>query len=87
MILAKPIVGSDGKILLSSSVELKSSMASRLQNWGVMVAHIVDEEEEECSEEIEAQMEALKTRFNGVLDNNNMHSLYQAISKIIQEKE
>ena len=38
MILAKPLVGGNGKILMAQGAELKSSMVNRLKSWGVVYA-------------------------------------------------
>ncbi|MFC1584368.1 hypothetical protein ACFL5V_02345 [Fibrobacterota bacterium] len=91
MILAKPVIGSDGKILLAEGEVLKAKMAMRLSNWGVAIAYIREEGEEgssdEDGEQKAARLKMLENTFKGVLDNPNMKTIYVAIKKHIQEKE
>ena len=90
MILAKPIIGSDGKILLAEGEELKSNMASRLQNWGVMLAYIREEGEEGVlvsNEDREKRLKELERAFDGVLENPRMNTIYQAVRQYLQHKE
>jgi hypothetical protein len=46
MVLAKPIKGSSGNILLNKGTTLQAGMANRLQSWGIPVVFIEGEGEE-----------------------------------------
>jgi len=90
MILAKPIIGSDGKILLAEGEELKSKLASRLRNWGVVIAFILEEGEEAVKEdntEKDSRLKDLEATFEGVLENPRMNTLYHAVRHYVQNKE
>ena len=90
MVLAKPLLGSDGKILMAEGVVLKASMAMRLQNWGVILAYIEHDElkVEEQPKALE-KAELLKTveeRFEDTLENINMRTLYNEVVKHIKAR-
>ena len=90
MILARPVIGSDGKILLADGEELKSSIAPRLRNWGVFIVFIREEGEEQhpsYSEDKQNRLIKLETSFGEVLDNPRMNTLYNAIRQYIQNKD
>ncbi|MBF0430279.1 MAG: hypothetical protein HQK83_03300 [Fibrobacteria bacterium] len=86
MLLAKPILGTDGKILLAPGVELKATMSSRLRNWGVVIVNIL-EERDDTSEEKENKLNKLEMTFEQVLENPNMKLIYDAVKKHIMDSE
>ena len=84
MILAKPLTRSDGNILMAAGVKLKANMASRLQNWGIAVAYIEDEEEEGTADKdelLKQKLERLDAVFEGTLGNVHMNALYAAVKE------
>jgi hypothetical protein len=85
MVLAKPIFGLDGKILLSPGAEVKSSMADRLKNWGVAVAHIEDDEDH--SEEKAERLALLNKTFENRLNHSLMKIIYMAVKRHIEEQD
>ena len=88
MILAKPLLGADGKILMAQGVTLKATMASRLKNWGVVLAHIKQEgvvtDSSDSDEKVEL-LEIIEKKFEDVLNDSNMKVLYNAVTKHIKE--
>ncbi len=90
MELAKPLTRSDGKILMAAGVKLKSTMASRLKNWGVGVAYVVDEggdSTEDVTKRIEGKLKALENTFSGTLENLKMKHLYEVVKEHIKKHE
>ncbi len=47
MVLAKPVRGPNGNILLNAGAILQSGMANRLQSWGIPIVYVEGEPEEE----------------------------------------
>ena len=89
MILAKPLIGQNGNVLLNEGVELKSSMADRLKRWGIAVIYVVSEEsEEEKKEKDEAKnqkSQELVKIFADVIENPIMKIIFTVSSKHISE--
>ena len=84
MVLAKDVTGTTGNALLGAGTKLTASMGRRLKNWGVTIVYIEgdDENSEEMSKEEsspEKNRELLVERFEGVLENNNMNILFNAV--------
>jgi hypothetical protein len=79
LVLARPLVGADGKVLLNSGVHLKSSMISRLQGWGYSAVYIETETDLPPKLPLDAQtqagedksklIEAIEKRFSKVQKN------------------
>ncbi|HSQ42853.1 MAG TPA: hypothetical protein VLM37_11280 [Fibrobacteraceae bacterium] len=81
MVLAQPVTGAGGNILLGPGTVLKTSFATRLTSWGVAAvwieadANIVSEEQN--SKEI-TEKERIDALFEGRLVNPAMTAIYQA---------
>ncbi len=89
MLLARPLVGPDGKILLGVNTVLKKTMAARLQNWGITTVYIEqegDEGDDEKTGDKEQKLKTLEKTFEGVLIYPNMRKLYDAVKLHIKEK-
>lgn len=86
MILAQPIIGASGNILMSPGNKLKTLMANRLEAWGV---HEVWVESELQTDDVQDQVivdnssifKAVEQRFMGRLVSQPMQILYSAILK------
>ena len=82
MILAKPLMGSSGNILLNEGVVLKQSMISRLKNWDVPLVTVQSDQEtvEETAAPVavEFKTEALDAVFSNVIKNPIMKIIYEA---------
>ena len=82
MVLAKPLIRPDGKILMAAGVALKANMGHRLQNWGINVAYIEDEEGDASqAEKIKEKIERLDQVFEGTLENELMKKLYDGVKE------
>ncbi len=82
MVLGKPLMGGDGKILMAAGAELKESMADRLKSWGVLFAYIQENGEEGDADSLEekiGQVDELARRFKDVLTNPKMAKIHAAI--------
>ncbi len=89
MILAQPIVGTGGNILMGPGSVLKVQMATRLKTWGVQSVWIEASDAESMpSEENIAQKDELREkvekRFHGKCVNGPMQVLYESILEHVQ---
>jgi hypothetical protein len=50
MVLAKPVRGPKGNVLLNAGALLQSGMANRLQSWGIPVVYVEGDSDEEDKE-------------------------------------
>jgi len=82
MILAKPLVGTTGNILLNEGVILKGSMVSRLKNWDVPVVYVESENEHAVDPENTSTVAVSTTEideiFMDVMKNPLMKTIYEA---------
>ena len=89
MVLAKPIIGADGKILLAEGEILQASLSNRLQNWGAVIAYIKEHDEDgepDNTVKKELKLKKLDIIFEHVLKNNHMLTIYNAVRKHIQNE-
>lgn len=90
MILAKPLVGSAGNILLNEGVVLKTTIISRLKNWDVPFVTVQsgDEQTEEpvTAVPVEFKTEVLDTIFTDVIKNPIMKIIYEATRDYFRSK-
>jgi hypothetical protein len=90
MVLAKPLMGSAGNVLLSEGIVLKQSMISRLKNWDVPV--VVIQSDDEPAEEVAAPVavefrtDELDAKFKDVMKNPIMKIVYEATRDYFQNK-
>ncbi len=88
MILAKPVIGQNGNVLLNAGIEMKSNMAERLKRWGITIIYIAAEEsDEELAEKEEfkdQKSKELEAVFEDVIDNPLMKIIYIASKKHIE---
>lgn len=86
MVLAQPIMGASGNILMGPGGLLKTQMAGRLSSWGVHTLWIESEVTETpletvISNESQLLLAAIESRFQGKLVNEPMQILHRAIVK------
>ncbi|MFH1761416.1 MAG: hypothetical protein ABIA63_09995 [bacterium] len=91
MVLAKPIVGPSGNILLNSGLTLKSGLAPRLKTWDISVIYIEsDDDNFESGEKkeniIKAEKDRLDTVFELVKSDPRMLFLYSTALKYFSNK-
>lgn len=90
MVLAKPLMGSGGNVLLSDGVVLKKAMISRLKNWDVPFVVIQSEGEDvvEASSPIalEFKTEELDHVYADVIKNPIMKIVYEATRDYLRNK-
>jgi hypothetical protein len=90
MVLAKPLIGSNGNILLNEGVILKKSMISRLKNWDV--PSITVQSDQEVVEEVAAPVSveintnALDTVFKDAIKNPIMKIIYESTMDYFRNK-
>ncbi len=83
MILAKPIIGPVGNVLLNEGTVIQSNIVSRLKTWGIASLYI-QTESKEAPEKVEKQDHSelekkLKEKFGLVLDSALMVGVMQTI--------
>ena len=87
MILAKPVVGQSGNVLLSEGVVLSSKITSKLSSWGVAMVYVEGEDENSV---IQASTEniskELQERFGESLKYPLMKTIYRVIEKVLTER-
>jgi hypothetical protein len=85
MILAQPVSGPGGNVLIGKGSVLKGSLGSRLSGWGVDSLWIESEESETSIEQTVPHLPSVKERidriFEGRLVNPAMKMIYHAIQK------
>lgn len=85
MILAQPVTGTTGNVLVGPGSVLKTSMGARLQGWGIPVIWIESDEAESSSsnnaENLANSTEQIDKLFQGRLVNSAMRTIYSAIVK------
>lgn len=90
MVLAKPLIGSAGNVLLNEGVVLKVSMISRLRNWDIPTVTVQSAEEtvEETSAApaVEFHSEALDEVFRDVMKQPIMRIVYEATRDYFKSK-
>lgn len=84
MVLAQPIMGASGNILMGPGSQLKTQMAGRLSSWGVLTLWIESDAAEVpvadvISTENQLLLAAIESRFQGKLVNEPMRILHRAI--------
>jgi len=90
MVLAKPLMGSTGNVLLSEGIVLKQSMIPRLKNWDVptVTVHSGEDVTEEVAAPaaVEFKSEALDAVFKDVIKNPIMKIVYEATRDYFRNK-
>ncbi|MFH0920473.1 MAG: hypothetical protein V1913_08925 [Fibrobacterota bacterium] len=90
MVLAKPLIGSAGNILLNEGVVLKVSMVARLRNWDIPSVTVQSTEEtvEESStaQAVEFHSEILDEVFKDVMKHPIMRIVYEATHDYFKSK-
>jgi len=90
MILAKPIIGSAGNVLLNEGVVLKVSMVTRLRNWDIPTVTVqsADEVVEETSttQTVEFHSDVLDDIFKDVMKHPIMCVVYEATRDYFKNK-
>ncbi|MFP4520587.1 MAG: hypothetical protein ACLFQK_00430 [Fibrobacterota bacterium] len=92
MVLAKPVVGGSGNILLNTGATLREQMASRLKSWGIPFVY-VEGEEEDAGEEVksgskntEDLRKDLETRFGENINDPMMKTVFNAVLNFLSSK-
>ena len=92
MVLAKPVRGPNGNILLNAGAALQSGMANRLQSWGIPVVYVEGDPEEE-GEQVSAkkvdpaEIERILTeRFGDTRSDPLMDMIFRATLNYLMEK-
>ena len=82
MILAKPLMGTAGNVLLSEGLVLKTAMIARLRNWGIQIVTIESNEAPSETETVSPGLEHKPTElddvFSDVLKNPIMKIIYDS---------
>jgi len=82
MVLAKPLMGTTGNVLLSEGVLLKKSMISRLKNWDIPFVYVQSDSEqpEDTSSPTTVAVSTgeLDGIFSDVIKNPIMKIIYEA---------
>ncbi|MBL8025474.1 MAG: hypothetical protein JNL74_03640 [Fibrobacteres bacterium] len=90
MILAKPLVGANGNILLGEGVELKKSMISRFKNWDIPFVYIHSDgdnsEDASSTAAVAVSNDELDGIFSDVIKNPLMKIIYEAARDYNQSK-
>lgn len=92
MVLAKPVVGPNGNILLGKGAVLQAGMANRLQSWGIPFVAIEGEQDEagdgSGGKKIDpAELEKeLRERFADVIKDHSMNMIYQETFQFLLKK-
>jgi len=85
MILAQPITGSGGNVLLGTGMNLKASLGTRLNSWGISSVWIESSESPDnvtaTSSISTSDKERIDTLFSGRLVNSAMRAIHRAILK------
>lgn len=85
MILAQPVIGTTGNVLVGPGSVLKTSMGARLQGWGIPVIWIESDEAETNTSANTGtspnSTEQIDKLFQGRLVNSAMRTIYSAIVK------
>lgn len=83
MVLAKAVLGLDGKVLLQPGSKLRKNMVGRLQSWGVQSAYVEDGEVGSDAKDdvsaVEKRLTRLEQVFDGLQEQANMHVIYEAV--------
>lgn len=92
MVLAKPVKGPSGNILLNTGSVLQAGMANRLQSWGIPLVYIEGEGEEgengagaQKRDPAEIEKE-LSERFADVKNDPNMNTIYRVTLEYLIKK-
>ncbi|OGJ94166.1 MAG: hypothetical protein A2487_07740 [Candidatus Raymondbacteria bacterium RifOxyC12_full_50_8] len=85
MVLAKPVVGSGGNILLGEGTELRTTLISRLRNWGVPFVVIQSQEGEITEEKITASLDTKRQEVERVFEQVKNHPLMAIIYEATKE--
>jgi len=90
MVLAKPIVGNSGNILLNEGVILKKSMIPRLKNWDVPFVSVQSEvesvEEVAAPVVVEYKSDVLDEVFKDVIKNPIMKIILESTRDYFRNK-
>lgn len=81
MVLAQPVTGPSGNVLLAAGAQLKASLAGRLSGYGVQNIFIEGEGDqiatpENFTEDIEARLQGI---FTGKLNNPHMQMIFEMV--------
>jgi len=84
MELGKPLIGGNGKILMTPGTKLKKSMIDRLKSWGVVFAFIqTDEDGPNSTVDKTQELKRLKAKFKSMDENLRMKKLYKELRHFI----
>jgi hypothetical protein len=92
MVLAKPVKGPSGNVILQEGAVLQAGLATRLQSWGISIVYVVGDSAEGESESNEkkvdpAQIEkVLLEKFVNVKDDPLMKMIYQETFTFLLKK-
>jgi len=90
MILAKPLVGTNGNVLLGEGVELKKSMISRFKNWDIPFVYIQSDDDNPGdtanTASVAVSTDELDGIFCDVIKNPLMKIIYEAARDYNQSK-
>lgn len=82
LVLARPLMGATGNILLGEGVVLKASMISRLKNWDVPFVYVQSEveqtEDSSSASGVPVSTDELDEIFTDVMKNPIMKIIYDA---------
>jgi len=83
MVIAQPVIGSSGNVLIGAGSSLHANMASRLANWGISTLFIESPENEAPTVNVvtvdHGAQESLDALFQGRLVNSAMRTIYQCL--------
>ncbi len=91
MVLAKPLMGSTGNILLGEGIELKQAMISRFKNWDISFVFIHSDGDEpddpNAAPVVAISSDQLDEVFKDVLKNPIMRIIYDAARDYNKSRE
>lgn len=92
MVLAKPVRGPNGNILLNAGAALQAGMANRLQSWGIPIVYVEGDPAEEGEQVLVKKVDPLEIervlteRFGDARKDPLMDMIFRATLNHLVEK-